>query len=157
MAFRLPLVLVILSITSLAGCATVGSSVSVSSVSRPMPAATAQVATSRRAPQIPEGSDFSTAVALLAQTEGSGVVAVNGARPSSALALVEEKPTKKPKKPKPSKKAAVAAALEAPPAPVTKPAASPDCSIPTVPPLPYCASAAVTTAFGDPIVPVQRF
>lgn len=146
----------LIGIISLAGCASMGTSnVSVSSLTTPLAVAPEQSLPRIGAPtQIPEGSDFSTAVAMLAQTEGTGIVAVNPGKSADTLALVDD--VQKPPKKRPGTKRApkhiappVRHEAEAAPLPAPRPVCTDGSIDPRCPP--------PVTPWGQPVVPVKRF
>lgn len=161
----------------LAGCSTMSlKGQHVASTSRPaMAAAVQSPAPTVAAPVIPEGADFSTAVAMIAQTPGTGVVAVGKtpavpeAQNTTALALAAIQPklapipelTPAPAKPKKSaSKKAPKVVVEAPaPAALVSSSDLPAVAPKTCPldgtPAPGCVPA--KTVLGEAIVPVKRF
>lgn len=153
---------------ALGGCASVGTSTSVSAVARPMTPAPVQSQVAAPAvPALPADADFSTAVAVLANTPGSGVVAV-GRTPSTrpedrvtALALAAS--PAKPAASAPSRPRAAATPPARPPVPASRPddlrpveaAKAEPVACDPVAPVPGCV--APKTVLGDPIIPVRRF
>lgn len=180
--FKSRLLVIALLSASVAGCSTFGvkGPIVTSSSTRPAMAAAVQSKPVASAPVIPEGADFSTAVAMIAQTPGSGVKSVGKATVgtpdadnSMALALaaiktdsapvvaMPSKPKAKPSKPKaaatPKKETAepaVAATAEIAAASVADPVAPVTCPLDGTR-IPGCVPA--TTVFGQEVAPVKRF